>query len=389
MSVTVKSINGDTTLLLTFQPPTAPPASSPSSPRLFPGSFSILLDPWLEGPTHNLSPKFSTVKHGASFRPWIKSLAELPDEPDLVIVSLDKPDHCNEATLKALRPDTKSTFLGIPASVRKIKSWNHFKPEIIQECPTFDKDRPGSTVRRFSLPPLSPRGQAGEATVSFLKPSLNLSRLKIAIGITYRPPVNVLSPALRSQKSVNVSLLPTPAVSPTSRSTPSLISSTSGREKTVSVLYSPHGVPAELVREWASAHLVKESVLPLTVLIHSLDFIDNPKILGGNISTGAVGGFQLAEILTPTCWIGTHDAEKDVSGFATRFMRTTKYGIDEVREWAKKKGIEIAGEAVLDGTAIEDHSLRLATDSHASSNRLKKMEMLSLKAGEEKRIALA
>jgi hypothetical protein len=40
MSLTVKSLNGDTSFLLTFDPPAAPL----SSPGLFPGSFTILLD---------------------------------------------------------------------------------------------------------------------------------------------------------------------------------------------------------------------------------------------------------------------------------------------------------------------------------------------------------
>jgi hypothetical protein len=40
MSLTVKSLNGDTSFLLTFEPPAAPL----SSPGLFPGSFTILLD---------------------------------------------------------------------------------------------------------------------------------------------------------------------------------------------------------------------------------------------------------------------------------------------------------------------------------------------------------
>jgi hypothetical protein len=40
MSLTIKSLNGDTSFLLTFDPPAAPL----SSPGMFPGSFTILLD---------------------------------------------------------------------------------------------------------------------------------------------------------------------------------------------------------------------------------------------------------------------------------------------------------------------------------------------------------
>lgn len=40
MALSVESLNGDTSFLLTFDPPAAPL----SSPGLFPGSFTILVD---------------------------------------------------------------------------------------------------------------------------------------------------------------------------------------------------------------------------------------------------------------------------------------------------------------------------------------------------------
>ncbi|EOA89897.1 uncharacterized protein SETTUDRAFT_26219 [Exserohilum turcica Et28A] len=55
MSLSVQSLNGDTCFLLTFDPPAAPL----TSPGLFPGSFTILVDPWLSGPSIILNSVFS------------------------------------------------------------------------------------------------------------------------------------------------------------------------------------------------------------------------------------------------------------------------------------------------------------------------------------------
>ena len=62
------------------------------------------------------------------------------------------------------------------------------------------------------------------------------------------------------------------------------------REKTLSVIYSPHGVSYDVIRPYASSYLVSESALPLTALLHSFDCVENPWWLGGNISAGSPGG---------------------------------------------------------------------------------------------------
>src|SRR4051812_21462435 len=116
MPLTVRSLNGDTAFLLTFSPPAAPI----SSPGLFPGSFTILLDPWLAGPATILSTIFSVSEHKT--KPCISSLKELEQEPDLILISQDKPDHCHEATLRQLPTDCQSTILATPSAARKIRS---------------------------------------------------------------------------------------------------------------------------------------------------------------------------------------------------------------------------------------------------------------------------
>jgi hypothetical protein len=129
MSLTVKSLNGDTAFLLTFSPPVAPL----SSPGLFPGSFTILIDPWLVGPSIILNSIFS-ISHQKA-QPCISHLKELEYEPDLILISQDKPDHCHEETLRQLPPDCESTILATPPAAKKIRSWKHYRPELVHALP--------------------------------------------------------------------------------------------------------------------------------------------------------------------------------------------------------------------------------------------------------------
>ncbi|KAI9810337.1 MAG: hypothetical protein M1827_006304 [Pycnora praestabilis] len=324
MSLTVRHLNADTTFLLTFRPS----LEFPSSPGIQPGTFSILLDPWLSGPSQILHPKFSISKHTTPS--CISSLREIP-EPDLVIISQDKPDHCHEATLRQLpRSNTKSLILAEPAAAKKIRSWKHFIPSKIRALERFDEWKP-STVCRFTIPAFRPNGSPGEVTVSFIPAKRDMTGLHNAIGITYRSPSS-------SQSSTSVLSYDPPLTPPDSRS--SFDTSTSqattlishpGRERTMSLLYSPHGVTYPHIRPYAVSHLISEAALPLTVLLHSFDRVQNPWWLGGNISAGFPGGLEIARNLLAKAWISAHDEEKDNRGFSVSAISTRRFGAEEVR----------------------------------------------------------
>lgn len=333
MSLTVKSLNGDTSFLLIFSPPVAPL----SSPGLFPGSFTILVDPWLVGPSIILNSFFSISEQKK--QPCITHLKELDFEPDLVLISQHKPDHCHEKTLCQLPQDCESTILATPAAVKKIQSWNHFRPEFVQSLPKYV---PGDsrTIFRTLLPPPTPRGSCGEVTVTWLPAKRDLTELHHAIGITYRPPCTPLS--MRAPGHY-LDLPMSPPMSPRSPVLPlspkSFVSSPrtivpspyNDREKTLSVIYSPHGVSYETIKPYASSHLVSEAALPLTALLHSFDCVENPWWLGGNISTGSPGGLEIAQKLYTKAWISAHDADKDNRGWAVRRTRIGQYAVDEVK----------------------------------------------------------
>ncbi|KAJ4300720.1 hypothetical protein N0V90_002808 [Kalmusia sp. IMI 367209] len=329
MSLTVKSLNGDTTFLLSFSPPVAPLAS----PALFPGSFTVLIDPWLTGPATILSSFFSISEQKT--RPHISSLAELDQEPDIILISQDKPDHCHEETLRQLAPECQSTILAIPTAAKKIRSWKHFRPELVQALPKFDQGDKQS-IYRLVLPPMSPRGSCGEVTVTWLPAKRDVSGLHHAIGITYRPPCSVLSAS--PGQYLDLPDLPlSPPASPRSfrtvASSPCTIvpAPYNDREKTLSVLYSPHGVPYDIIQPYASSHLVAEAALPLTTLIHSFDRVENPWYLGGNISAGSPGGLQIARSLYAQAWISAHDAEKDNRGLSVRQTRIGKFATEKIQ----------------------------------------------------------
>ena len=304
MSLTVKSLNGDTSFLLIFTP------AAPLGSR----SFTILVDPWLVGSSIILNSVFSISRQKA--QPCISHLKQLETEPDLVIISQHKPDHCHEETLRQLPSDCNSTILATPAAAKKIRSWKYFSPRLVHTLPRYVKGD-GQSVYRIALPPPTPQGSCGEVTVTWMPAKRDISGVHHAFGITYRPPWTA--------------------------------SRCNNREKTLSVIYSPHGVSYDIICPYATSHLVSEAALPLTALLHSFDCVENPWWLGGKISAGSPGGIEIARNLHARAWISAHDADKDNRGWAVKQTRIGQYAVDEV-ERMLREGSE--GVHVVDTKAI-------------------------------------
>ncbi|KAI9668736.1 MAG: hypothetical protein M1829_005276 [Trizodia sp. TS-e1964] len=324
--------------------PSHSPASAPENPSNTgagdrPGSFSILIDPWLNGTSTIWHKKFSTSKHTTSS--CITSLRELP-APDLVLISQDKPDHCHQDSLCSLPPNgTKTIILAECAAARKINSWNHFHPDKIQQMfkweePSISKGKfSRTTVRRIAIPPIIPGGKEGEVTIAYLPMAFDMTGLHTAIGITYRPPSScslleegILEPIVPSFAADAIEMPPSPPGTPSS-----FQSSTSyavPADRAVSILYSPHGVPFSVIKPYAEKHLVRESALPLTLLLHSFDRVQNPWWLGGNVCAGLPGGAPIAQNLLARYWISAHDEVKEVGGLAVRNIQFDRYSRDEV-----------------------------------------------------------
>ncbi|EMR81409.1 hypothetical protein BcDW1_9909 [Botrytis cinerea BcDW1] len=320
MSLTVKHLNNDASFLLTFSP-ISPFPPSPGGPGRHESSFTILLDPWISGPSKIFHHKFS-ISHLNS-PSCISSLTELP-EPDLVIISQDKTDHCHEETLKQLSPDgSKTLILAEPGAAKTIKRWKYFSPSKVVPLKRWEDPRlrrPDS-ILRIPVPPQSLNGTAGEVTIAFLPQKNDLTGLHNAIGITYRPPTlskSFFDPAENAYA--------TPPSSPNS------IASTlfNPTERALSVIFSPHGCTYNTLAPYASSHLVSQAALPLTSLLHPFDRISNPWYLGGNIISGFPGGVSIAQNLCAKTWISAHDGDKTSTGMATWSIKSEKWEKEDV-----------------------------------------------------------
>lgn len=184
MSLTVKHLNADASFLLIFSPEAHPDHSDLRSVN---GAFSVLLDPWLSGPSVVLTPSFACTTH--SVPASIQHLSEI-EEPDVVVVSQNKPDHCHGETLRQLRPEGKTIIAAEPGAAKAIKKWKHFDPHRVIGLPKYNPKEKFSSLR-LPLSPLSPSGLPGEVVISFIPAKNYTTGLHNAIGITYQPPTHL------------------------------------------------------------------------------------------------------------------------------------------------------------------------------------------------------
>jgi hypothetical protein len=243
------------------------------------------------------------------------------DEPDLVIISQDKTDHCHQPTLKQLPGSGgKTLILAEPGAAKTIKGWKHFDADKVVALQHFEDPRlrKASTVQRIRVPPLTPNGTPGEVTIAFVAQRHDMTGLHSAIGITYRPP---------SLSNPFENLPMTPPDSP--RSFQSTFSA-SITDRALSVIFSPHGCSYKALLPDTTSHLISEAALPLTALLHCFDRVTNPWYLGGNICSGFPGGLEIAQNLCAKAWISAHDETKETKGFASKKAVTERYGREEV-----------------------------------------------------------
>lgn len=185
MSVTVKHLNADSSFLLLFSPETnRVPGDSASHASSI---FSVLIDPWLTGPSIVTAPWFAKTERRVPSA--IRHLSEIA-EPDVVIVSQNKPDHCHKETLLQLPPEGKAIIAAEPGAAKTIKGWNYFDPTRIHALAKYDRKSRFGRSLRIRLPPLSPDGMPGEVNVTFIPARNYMTGLHNAFGITYQPPTH-------------------------------------------------------------------------------------------------------------------------------------------------------------------------------------------------------
>ena len=308
MSLTIQHLNTDCTFLFAFSPAYN---TAEEHTHRFPGAFTILIDPWLSGGSSILHPTFQYTKH--TDKPHITSLADLKQPIDLIIISQDKPDHCHRETLCSLPKRKQVNILATRAAAKKIKSWSFFDENNIHIIPPYnphDKD----TLITIALPAYTSTGTPGELTIAHLPTKHDLTKVHDAIAITYRPPSTIFSPA--------------PA--PSQRS----------HAKTLSLLYTPHGISPATLNPYLTSHLHPHNALPLTALIHAFSHERNPSCLGGSVVRGAPGGLEFLAALggRVQTWISAHDAPLERRGWSVKWLKSRVLGWEEVQEWVKERG---------------------------------------------------
>ncbi|GAB7356356.1 hypothetical protein MBLNU459_g7144t2 [Dothideomycetes sp. NU459] len=140
------------------------------------------------------------------------------------------------------------------------------------------------------------------------------------------------------------------------------------REKTLSVLYSPHGVASSAIAPYASTHLAGEFALPLTALFHSINTEQNPWFMGGMVAAGYPGGADIVQKLGTQCWISAHDEIKDNRGWSVAFIKSTRYTMQEVQ------------------TKLQEDVQRYDEKKNEKAHRVKTM-VVSLEPGQQMRIS--
>ncbi|KAI4717933.1 hypothetical protein E4T48_05860 [Aureobasidium sp. EXF-10727] len=200
------------------------------------------------------------------------------------------------------------------------------------------------SVIRIPIPGYSLTSQGGE--------KMDPTRLHNAIGITYRAPSSKTTSVNGSIVNL-LNLPPTPQDSPMAGNFLDLVPVDRNdpftppdspmelegdipkfppREKTISVLYSPHGVCFPAVEPYASSLLAKEFALPLTALFHSINTEENPWFMGGVVAAGYPGGAEMVRELGARYWISAHDEVKENLGWSVKWIKSAVYSAEEAQQ---------------------------------------------------------
>ena len=207
MALTIKQLNGDASFMLTFEPIDADTSKSSTD-----DSFRILMDPRLGGPSKPTMPSYRLST--AIPTQDVTNLMQLP-EPDVVIISNSRSDHCHQATLRQLPPTgTKTVILAEPAAAKVIRGWKYFDLDKIQVLSRWEDPRVcgQDTVVRIPVAPRAMDGDEGLVTVAYIPQKGKSKGHHSAVGITYRP--SSTGPVLYRRPIQSWPVLP-PSLSPT------------------------------------------------------------------------------------------------------------------------------------------------------------------------------
>ncbi|OHW92244.1 hypothetical protein CSPAE12_09255 [Colletotrichum incanum] len=280
-------LNADTTWLiqLPYPPPTTPPSGRKR--------FNILLDPWLQGPQTDVASWFSTQWHVVE--PSVKTMDQLnsilaslegcgegakvtnSSYIDVVAISHEFTDHCNQPTLEELPPSTP--VFAADKAARSIRSWKHF--DSVTTIPCFS------------------------STANNWKTDLSIAGLPSWVGIG-RVVTNGDPMYFHSAIMVAFDL-----------------------DKSETILYSPHGIQA------SDLAFVRNSGFITLALLHGLH--DVRIWMTKQLNLGAMNGIKAVGETGARYWIATHDEPKKGTGFIAHMLLRTRYTLREALDAEEKR----------------------------------------------------
>ncbi|KAL7270552.1 hypothetical protein RUND412_006739 [Rhizina undulata] len=303
MSLKIQHLNADATFQLRFYPPSPSPSPKP---------YIILLDPWLHSDAPVYHRRFSTQEHTVPCH--ISSLRDLESPPDIVLVSQGKSDHCHEGTLKELDWSKGSTKLvAVPDAAGIVAGWKWFQKERLtvlkKEGVTINLSRDGNEAGQEA---------AGVETAGAV------------LDIQYLPAKYPWElPSVCSGIGIKFTF-------PTSSTTPH-------GEKTLSILFAPHGSPFSAVSPWLSGlplNAASPEAPHLSLLLHPFNDVHNPAYLGGTISHGFPGGLKVCQNCDVGTWMSAHDEDKKLGGFVAGKVSKNRRSGAEVVQGLRGAGIK-------------------------------------------------
>jgi len=316
-SVTVTHLSADATFLLSYIPIHPQLQSAVPSTNTAAAPFTLLLDPWLVGSSPVFHPSFSTQSHTTT--PSITHLNQLQKSPDIILISQDKSDHCNEETLSQLDicpggRDENVRVFAVRGAAGKVKGWfGKGKEGKVVELRDWKRTKREDGVVRVEIPVGTGCWEGGT--------------IEAYVEITdHRAIYQWEFPSLHSALGIRFVTMYTPTITVTT-------SPSSPIRHTHLTIFTPHGVPPSGILPYLT-HLSLPPQTPIIdLLLHPFTLTTTPPHLGGKITLGVP---NIAKLLKSGVGVrvvaSAHDEKKEVGGYVSSRIKTRRWGREEAEE---------------------------------------------------------
>lgn len=307
-SVAVTHLSADATFLLSYIPihpqlqSTAPGTNAAATP------FTLLLDPWLVGPSPVFHPSFSTQSHTTP--PSITHLSQLEKSPDIILISQDKSDHCNEETLRQLDispggRDENVRVFAVRGAAGKVKGWfGKIKEGRVVELRDWKRAKRDGVVR-VEIPACWEGGT-----------------IEACVEITDHRAIHQWEfPTLHSALGIRFVTTYIPVTTPSSPIT-----------HTHLTMFTPHGVPPSGLLPYLTDLSPPQQAPIIDLLLHPFTLTTAPLHLGGKITLGIPNITKLLKSGVGVRIVASaHDEKKEVGGYMRSRIKTRRWGREEAK----------------------------------------------------------